>query len=153
IRQCRRTRRGTESEQTALTQGPLLRIVVSAGRLFRTTLPLGGSRCRRRPRRCEPLPRRLIVRRQAPVRWVADNGCADLSANHGKGCTLIEPKTVIAPDSTTSCLLQGLKERLRGTRVAANWWGRAIRCQRLVIRSPALKFSFLQGSCLFCRQE
>src|SRR3984893_11154545 len=156
VRQRRWAGRRTESEQPALAERPLLRVIESAGRRSCAILAIVSGGRRGRPRRRETLARGLVVGRQMTLRRVDDDGCLNLPSDHGVGRALVKPETIIAADDTAPTLLQSFKERFRFAGVAAHRRRRAIRRQGLVASGafgPALCLGSLQSFGSFLCQE
>jgi len=156
VRQSRRSRRGTEAEQAALAERPLLRVIVGAGRLRCAILALVSGGRRRRPGRRDALACGLVVGRHLAVRRINDDGCSNLPPDLSVCRALVEPETIIPADGAAPALFQSFKVRFRLASVATHRRRRAIQRQRLVASGafgPALGFGSLQSFGLFLCQE
>jgi hypothetical protein len=94
VRQRPRSRRGTESEQAALAERPLLRVIVGTGRLRGAILAVVSGGSRRRPGRHDPLGGGLIEGRHFAVLGVNDDGRSYLPSDLGVCRALVESETV-----------------------------------------------------------
>src|SRR6266567_498615 len=105
VRQRRRTGSGTESEQAALAERPLLRVIEGARRLGCAILALPRVRGRGGPGPREPLARGRIVGRYMAVRRVNDDGGSNLSVDYCVCRALVQPDTIVTSDRATPGLL------------------------------------------------
>src|SRR5437667_9878597 len=111
-RKRRRTGGGTESEQAALRERPLLRIIEFAAARRRPHI-LALARVRRRQRPCSrlPLTRGGIERWHTAVRRIDDDGCSNLPVDHRVCRALFQPEPIVAPDGAAPCLPQTFETR------------------------------------------
>jgi hypothetical protein len=85
VRQRRRARCGTESEQATLAERPLLGIIESAGRRGSAALALWGCGLRRRPGGRDSPTCGLVVGRQPAVWRIDDDRCSNLPTDLSVG--------------------------------------------------------------------